>query len=346
MEHAGRTILCSHLGRPGGKPDEAYSLMPAAARLAELLDVEVVFCHDIIGDEVTRVIKESAPGSLIVLENLRFLSGEKSNDTDLAKRLADLADVYVNEAFGTMHRAHASIVGVPKLLTTCGVGRLVEREVKALSGLMKQPKRPFGAVLGGAKISDKIKVIDRLSNKVDHLFIGGAMAYTFLAAQGQSVGISRVEHGSLPFAKQMLSEATSRGCRIHLPVDHVVAENFAADAPSRVVETIEDGWMGLDIGPETAASWAKTLQGCRTLLWNGPMGVFEWEAFSQGTKTIAQAFADADGYTVVGGGDSAAAAAKFQVADRIDHVSTGGGAALELLRSGELIGLRALGRSR
>jgi phosphoglycerate kinase len=343
---ASRVILCSHLGRPGGKPNGNYSLLPAAERLATLIDAEVVFCHDTVGDEVTRIIDESTPGAIIVLENLRFFAGEKSNDPAFAKGLADLADVYVNDAFGTMHRAHASIVGVPKLLEHTGVGRLVEREVHALSGLLSQPKRPFGAVLGGAKVSDKIEVIDRLSTKVDHLFIGGAMAYTFLAAQGKPIGASRVEEDAIEFAEKMLREATSRGCRFHLPVDHVVAQSFAEDAPSKVVETIEDGWMGLDVGPATAEGWSKLLLSCRTLLWNGPLGVFEWEAFANGTRTVAHTFANAEGYTVVGGGDSAAAASAFEVAHRIDHVSTGGGASLELLRTGELVGLTALERRR
>lgn len=340
-EKAAKVVLCSHLGRPAGEEKPEFSLLPAAEHLANLLDAEVVFAHDTVGDEVIRLVKECDDGAIIVLENLRYFPGEKKNDPDFARALADLADVYVDDAFGTMHRAHASIVGVPALLPSA-MGLLVQREVEALGGLLATPKRPFGAVLGGAKVSDKIEVLDRLSAKVDHLFIGGAMAYTFLAAQELPVGSSRIESEQLDFAREMIAKTIERGCALHLPTDHVVADRFSKDATPEVVTEIPDGKMGLDIGPETAAAWAALLSDCRTLFWNGPMGVFEWEAFAGGTKAIAEAFASAPGFTVVGGGDSAAAAAHFGIADRIDHVSTGGGASLEFLRTGDLVGLAAL----
>jgi phosphoglycerate kinase len=342
---ASKVVLCTHLGRPKDAPTPEFSVLPAAEHLAKLLATDVTFAHDTVGEEVERLIREAPSGSLFVLENLRFFPGEKKNDPAFAKSLAALADCYVDDAFGTMHRADASIVGVPALLPSAA-GLLVQKEVEALGALLGQPKRPFGAVLGGAKVSDKIDVIDRLSQKVDHLFVGGAMAYTFLRAQGIDVGKSRVEDDQLEFARKMLAEVPARGCRLHLPTDHVVAPSFAEDAPSSVVTRIPADQLGLDIGPATAAAWSEILLQCRTLFWNGPLGVFEWEAFSGGTRAIAEAFARATGFTVVGGGDSAAAAAKFGVADRIDHVSTGGGASLEFLRDGDLVGLEALRRKR
>ncbi len=341
-----KVVLASHLGRPSGKPDPKLSLLPAAAYLSGLLEQEVIFAHDTIGEEVRRLIDEAPSGAVIVLENLRFFPGEEKNDPDFAKSLAALGDAYVDDAFGTMHRAHASIVGVPAVLKHNAVGLLVQGELQALGGLFSQPKRPFGAVLGGAKVSDKLGVIDRLSGKVDHLFIGGAMAYTFLAARGEQVGGSRVDNDQLDFARRMMADATARGCRIHLPTDHIVADRFAEDAAPTVVDTIPDGSMGLDIGPATAETWSKLLIACRTLFWNGPMGVFEWESYSNGTRTIAEAFATAEGYTVIGGGDSAAAAAAFNVSEHVDHISTGGGASLEYLRSGDLIGLEPLRSNR
>jgi phosphoglycerate kinase len=343
MDKASKVVLCSHLGRPKDAPDPKYSLLPAAACLAELLAVDVTFAHDTVGDEVQKLIADAPAGSVFVLENLRFFPGEKNNDPEFAAQLAALADVYVDDAFGTMHREDASIVGVPAILEGA-IGLLVQKEVEAIGRLLTRPERPFGAALGGAKVSDKIEVIDRLSQKVDHLFIGGAMAYTFLAAQGVPVGTSRVEADHLGFAKKMITDLAARGCALHLPVDHVVAEKFAEHAPPTVVDTIPDGQMGLDIGPKTAKAWTEILLGCKSLLWNGPMGVFEWDAFSGGTKAIAEAFASAPGVTVVGGGDSAAAVAKFHLADRIKHVSTGGGASLEYLKAGELVGLEALRR--
>ncbi len=344
-EKADKVVICSHLGRPGGEMVAKYSLLPAAAHLADLLDAEVLFAHDTIGDEVKDLIETAEPGAVIVLENLRFFKGEKKNDPQFAAALAGLADVFVNDAFGAMHRAHASITGVPALLPSAA-GLLVQKEVEVISGLLRSPQRPFSAILGGAKVSDKIAVIDRMSQKVDHLFIGGAMAYTFLKAQGQPVGASLVEDDQLDFAANMIDEATRRGCRIHLPVDHVVADTFAMNAEAQVVDTIPDGMIAMDIGPKTVEAWSSFLSSSRSLLWNGPLGVFEWDAFSHGTRAIAETFANASGFTVIGGGDSAAAIAKFNLQDRMDHISTGGGATLEYLRDGDLVGLQALRKKR
>lgn len=342
---AAKVVLASHLGRPKNGPTPEFSLLPAAARLAELLGVEVIFAHDTVGEGVEALVHEAPEGSVIVLENVRFFPGEQKNDPEFAKQLAALADAFVNDAFGTMHRADASIVGVPALLPSA-MGRLVQKEVEALSALLGTPKRPFGAVLGGAKVSDKIAVIDRLSQKVDHLFVGGAMAATFLAAQGRPIGTSKHEADQVAFAASMIEQIRARGCTLHLPVDHVVAPAFAEDAPATVVDTIPDDQMALDIGPATVAAWRQVLGACRTLFWNGPMGVFEWDSFAAGSRGIAEAFAASAGFTVVGGGDSAACVAKFGVAAKMGHVSTGGGAALEFLENADLVGLEALRKRR
>jgi phosphoglycerate kinase len=347
-EQGARVVLASHLGRPKGQRVKAMSLLPAAARLAELLDdVEVVFAHDTIGDEVTALSNELADGGVMVVENLRFDKGEKANDADFARGLADLGDVFVLDAFGAMHREHASIVGVPALLPSA-VGLLVQKEIEVLGRLIARDAKgrtPFGAILGGAKVSDKIGVIDALSRRIDHLFIGGAMAYTFLAALDTPVGSSRVEDDKLDLARDLLATCEDRNVKVHLPVDHVVATSFAEDAEPSTVTTIEDGSMGLDIGPETLAAWSKVFARCNTLLWNGPLGVFEWEAFAGGTRGVAEALAGSSATTVVGGGDSAAAVARFGLSDRMDHISTGGGASLDYLENGDLVGLAALRKS-
>jgi 3-phosphoglycerate kinase len=340
-----KVVACSHLGRPKGKGFEKdYSMEPVAARLAELVDVEVVFAHDVVGDDVTQLAKELPPGGILVVENLRFNPGEKDNDPEFAKQLAALGEVYVDDAFGAMHRADASIAGVPQHLPGA-VGLLVQKEVEALGGLLTANRielAPFAAILGGAKVSDKIGVIESLSMRVDHLFVGGAMAYTFLAAQGVPVGASKIEADKLDLAKQLLAKCQGRGVKVHLPVDHVVADRFAEDAKPEIVATIPDGKMGLDLGPATLREWGAILGTCRTVFWNGPMGVFEWDAFSGGTRGIAEALATSSAHTVVGGGDSAAALAKFGLQDRMSHVSTGGGASLEFLEQGDLVGLQAL----
>lgn len=345
-EKGARVVLCSHLGRPKGKADAKLSLLPAAARLAELLASDVVFSHDTVGDDVVQLAKELPPGGVMVLENLRFAPGEKANDPDFARALAAIGEHYVDDAFGAMHRAHASITGVPEVLGGGVVGRLVQKEVEQLGSLLASDQRhelaPFAAILGGAKVSDKIGVIEALSKKVDHLFIGGAMAYTFLAAEGRAVGASRVEDDKLDLARDLLAACSRRGVKVHLPVDHVVAERFAADAEPSTVTDIPDGSMGLDIGPATLQAWTDVLATCQTVLWNGPMGVFEWDSFAGGTRGVAEALAASTARTIVGGGDSAAAVARFGLSDRMTHVSTGGGASLEFLEHGDLVGLQAL----
>ncbi|MCA9489177.1 MAG: phosphoglycerate kinase [Myxococcales bacterium] len=347
-EKGARLVIGSHLGRPKGKGFEAaYSMEPAAAKLAELLDTEVVFAHEVVGDEVTELAKELPAGGIMVVENLRFHPGEKSNDPAFAKQLAALGEIYVDDAFGCMHRGDGSIAGVAQLLPGA-VGLLVQKEVESLGSLLTTDNRleraPFAAILGGAKVSDKIGVIESLAKRVDHLFIGGAMAYTFLKAQGIPVGASRVEEDKLELALSLLEKCRTRNVKVHLPLDHVVADRFAEDADAEVVTTIPDGKMGLDIGPETLAAWGGVLATCRTVFWNGPMGVFEWASFAGGTRGVAEMLAASTGFTVVGGGDSAAALAKFGLQDRVSHVSTGGGASLELMEQGDLIGLQALRR--
>jgi phosphoglycerate kinase len=341
-----RVVACSHLGCPKGKGFEKdWSLEPVAARLAELVDVEVVFAHEVVGDEVVQLAKDLPPGGLMVIENLRFHPGEKDNDPEFARQLAALGDVYVDDAFGAMHRGDASIAGVAALLPGA-VGLLVQKEVEALGSLLSSDNRiekaPFAAILGGAKVSDKMGVIESLSKRIDHLFVGGAMAYTFLAAQGVPVGTSKIEADKLDLARQLLDKCKTRGVKVHLPVDHVVADRFAEDATPEVVTAIPDGKMGLDVGPATLRGWGEVLAACKTVFWNGPMGVFEWDAFAGGTRGVAEALAGASAHTVVGGGDSAAALAKFGLQDRVSHVSTGGGASLEFLEQGDLVGLAAL----
>jgi phosphoglycerate kinase len=344
QERGARLVLASHLGRPKGKPDPAYSLLPAAARLAELIDQDVVFAHDVVGDEVTALARELSDGGVMVIENLRFDPGEKAGDPEFAKALAELGEVFVNDAFGAMHRAHASITGVPQHLPS-GPGLLVLRELEVLGRLISTEsagRTPFGAILGGAKVSDKMGVIDALSRRVEHLFIGGAMAYTFLKAQGVAVGSSRVEDDKIDLALELLDKCDTRNVKVHLPVDHVVAESFAEDAPPSTVSDIPDGSMGLDIGPETVQAWSEIFSRCNTLFWNGPLGVFEWDSFSGGTRGVAEALAGSSAFTVVGGGDSAAAVAKFGLSERMGHISTGGGASLEFLEKGDLVGLAIL----
>jgi len=340
-----RVVIASHLGRPKGQKNPAMTLLPAAAKLAEHLETDVVFSHDTTGPAVADLVKELEPGGVLVLENLRFHAGEKGNDTGFAKDLAALADGFVNDAFGTMHRSHASITGVAAHLPGA-VGLLVQRELEVLGSLIaasgSDNRHPFAAILGGAKVSDKIGVIDALSRRVDHLFIGGAMAYTFLAAEGHAVGESRVEEDKLELALRLLNRCKQRGVKVHLPSDHVVAERFAEDAEAQVVEEIPDGAMGLDIGPQTLSEWSRVLATCNTVFWNGPMGVFEWDSFAAGTRGIAERLAKLEGTTVVGGGDSAAAVAKFGLADQMSHISTGGGASLEFLEHGDLPGLAAI----
>jgi phosphoglycerate kinase len=331
-------VCCSHLGRPKGKVDPQCSLAPVATRLSELLGIEVPLSPQVAGFESLRRAESLEPGAVMLIENLRFDPGEEANDPAFAANLTELGDVYVDDAFGAAHRAHASIVG-PPLVLPAAAGRLLEREVEVLGGLLDAPKRPFVAILGGAKVSDKLGVIDALLQRCDTLLVGGAMAFTFLAARGAQIGDSLVQDDQIEHCRALLSSG-----RIEIPTDVVAAAEMTATAPTRHAraDAIPDGLKGLDIGPETAGHYADVIAGAATVLWNGPMGVFELEPFAAGTRTVAGAVADCRGFTVVGGGDSAAAVRQFGLADRIDHVSTGGGAALELIELGDLPGLQAL----
>jgi len=336
-----KLVIASHLGRPKGV-DPTQSLEPAGARLAELLNTEVRLAHDIVGDDVEAMSKELPPGGIILLENTRFHPGEKSNDEAFAAQLGRLGEVYVGDAFGTMHRAETSMVGAVAHFEEAAVGFLVQKELQALGRCVDGGERPYVAILGGAKVSDKIAVIEALATRVDVLLIGGAMAYTFLAAKGVPVGSSRVEADKLDLARRLLDRCAEKGVVVHLPVDHVVNSSFESTDPPRVVSAIAEGEMGLDVGPATVAAYAAEIAKARTVFWNGPMGVFEREMYAGGTKGVAEAVAACSGYTVVGGGDSAAAAEKFGLAERFTHVSTGGGASLELIEGKDLPGVKAI----
>ncbi|MEZ4337769.1 MAG: phosphoglycerate kinase [Sandaracinaceae bacterium] len=344
MERGGRPVLASHLGRPKGKPKPELSLEPAGARLAELLDCEVLLADDCIGDGPRKVVSDLRDGQVALLQNLRFHEGEEENDEAFAKELARLAEVYVNDAFGAAHRAHASVEALPKLVRERGAGLLMEAELAALGKLATgTPAKPYVAVLGGAKVSDKIGVIEALMTKVDTLVIGGAMANTFLAAQGREMGKSLVEEDKLPLARTLLARAEERGMALLLPIDVVVADSLGATSGRVVPVTgLGEGDMALDIGPESVERFAATLREAHSVLWNGPMGLFENDAFAAGTLGIAEAIGAAQGFTVVGGGDSVAAIQRAHMADRFDHVSTGGGASLELLEGKKLPGVEAL----
>ena len=341
-EHHCSIVVCSHLGRPKGAPDPKYSLAPVAARLSELMGADVELSPQVAGFDSIGRAQSLAPGEILMIENLRFDPGEESCDPAFATNLSELGDAYVDDAFGAAHRAHASIVGPPRVLPSAA-GRLLASEVAALSRLLDDPKRPFVAVLGGAKVSDKLGVIDALLERCDTLLIGGAMAFTFLAAQGYGIGDSLVEPDRVDHCRELLATG-----RIKVPTDVVVAQEISADAAVMHVPAsrIPDGWKGLDIGPETAGTYADDLHDAATVLWNGPMGVFEVEPFAAGTRAVAEAVAETRGYTVVGGGDSAAAVRQMGLADGIDHVSTGGGASLELIELGDLPGLQALREAR
>ena len=341
----GKVILCSHMGRPKGEVKEELRLTPVAKRLSELLGQEVIKCDDCVGDEVASTVDGMSNGQVALLENLRFHSEETSNDPEFAKQLAANADLYVNEAFGTAHRAHASTEGVTKYLSPSVAGYLIEKELDYLQDAVDNPKRPLAAIIGGSKVSSKIGVIETLLDKCDKLLIGGGMIFTFYKARGLSVGKSLVEEDKLELAKSLEAKAKEQGVELLLPTDVVVADNFAPDANSQTVsiDNIPDGWMGLDIGPDSIKVFQDALSDCNAVIWNGPMGVFEFDKFAAGTEAIAHTLAGkSDAVTIIGGGDSVAAVEKVGVADKMSHISTGGGASLELLEGKTLPGIVAL----
>ena len=346
LDHGGSLVLMSHLGRPKGEPDPAFSLKPVAQALGKHLGRDVAFAADCVGDAAKAQAEGLKPGDVLLLENLRFHAGEKkpAAEAGFAEALASLGQRYVNDAFGTAHRAHASMVAVAEQFDRPAAGFLMAKEIEYLGKALASPGRPFVAILGGAKVSDKIVVLERLVDKVDALLIGGAMAYTFLAARDVPVGESRVESEHVETARRILDAAAAKNVALELPVDHVCGRAFdeATETTTTADVSIEDGWMGLDVGPATRERFADRIRSAATVVWNGPMGVFEWSAFAAGTLAVAEACAASEAVTIVGGGDSASAAKKSGLADRFTHISTGGGASLELLEGRQLPGLAAL----
>jgi len=343
VERGGRLALMSHLGRPKGRVVESLRLTPAARRLAELLGRPVQKMDDCIGPEVESAVASLPDGGVVLLENLRFHPGEEANDPDFAEALARLGEVYVSDAFGTAHRAHASTVGVPQRLPVAAAGFLLQREIEYLSQAVSAPAHPYVAVLGGAKVSDKIPVIENFLRVADAILIGGAMAYTFLKARGVGIGKSLLDEEHLDLADRLLNRARERGVEVLLPTDHVVARDLREDANHEIQgPDVKDGWLAVDIGPETIRAYCRRLLDARLVVWNGPMGVFEMAPFRAGTRAIAECLAELDATTIVGGGDSAAAVEMFGVADRMSHVSTGGGASLEFLEGKPLPGIAVL----
>ena len=345
LDHGAKVVLASHLGRPKNGPEEKYSLKPVAKRLNELLGGKVTMANDVIGEDAQAKVAALKNGEAVLLENVRFHKEEEKNDSEFAKKLAAFADIYVNDAFGTAHRAHASTEGISHFVKTSVAGFLIEKELEIMGGALNNPKRPFVAILGGAKVSDKIGVINNLLEKVDKLLIGGAMAYTFIVAKGGKVGKSMLEADKVDLAKELLEKAAAKGVELYLPVDTVIAKEFKADAESKVCPTMEipDEWEGLDIGPKTAEIFADVIKSAKTVIWNGPMGVFEFPKFAVGTKAVAQALADnPEATTIIGGGDSAAAIEQLGYADKVTHISTGGGASLEYLEGKVLPGIACL----
>ncbi len=340
-----KVVLCSHLGKAKG-PDPKLTLAPVAKRLSEMLGKEVVFAADdiVVGENAKKAVAEMKAEDVVLLENTRFRKEEGKNEEAFSKDLASLVDIYVNDAFGTAHRAHCSTVGVTQFVDTAVCGYLIQKELKFLGEAVNTPERPFVAILGGAKVSDKINVINNLLEKVDTLIIGGGMAYTFLKAQGYTIGTSLLEADKVDYAKEMMEKAKTKGVNLLLPVDNVVGEKFAADTTPVTTEdaNIKDEYMGLDIGPKTSEIYANAIKDAKTVVWNGPMGVFEFENFAKGTVAVAKAMADADATTVIGGGDSAAAVNILGFGDKMTHISTGGGASLEFLEGKALPGIEAL----
>jgi phosphoglycerate kinase len=343
-EAGARIILASHLGRPKGERNEAMSLAPAGARLAELLGCDVILPEEPVGDGPTKLARDLREGQILLLENLRFHPGETANEDAFARQLAALCDCYVNDAFGAMHRAHASVDALPRLVKDRAAGLLVQKEIVHLSNVLDDPRPPLVAVLGGAKVSDKIQVVDHLLTKVDGMIIGGAMAYTFLKAQGIDLGASRVEHDRVEMARKALLKAEARGVKVLLPTDHVVVEEVASDAEARVLPSagFPKSGIAVDIGPESRRRFTEALADARTILWNGPMGICEMPAFAEGTRAVAHAIAHANATSIVGGGDSVAALKQTGLTPFIDHVSTGGGASLTFLEGKGLPGIEAL----
>lgn len=345
LDHGAKVVLASHLGRPKNGPEAKFSLKPVAERLNQLLGGKVTMANDVIGEDAQKKVAALKNGEAVLLENVRFHKEEEKNDPEFAKKLASFADIFVNDAFGTAHRAHASTEGISHFVKTSVAGFLIEKELEVMGGALADPKRPFVAILGGAKVSDKIGVINNLLEKVDKLLIGGAMAYTFIVAKGGKVGMSKLEADKVDLAKELLEKAKAKGVELYLPVDTVIAQEFKADAESKVCETmaIPDGWEGLDIGPKTAELFAGVIKTAKTVIWNGPMGVFEFPKFAVGTKAVAQALADnPKAITIIGGGDSAAAIEQLGYADKVTHISTGGGASLEFLEGKVLPGIACL----
>lgn len=343
IENGAKVILCSHLGRPKGEVVPEFSLAPVAARLSELLGQEVKMAKDVVGESAQALAADLKDGEVLLLENVRYEKGETKNDPELSKKFADLAELYVNDAFGSAHRAHSSTAGVAEHLPAA-CGYLIQKEIEFIGGALENPKRPLVAILGGAKVSDKIGVITNLIDKCDTLIIGGGMAYTFMKSLGHNIGTSLLEADKVELAAEMMKKAEEKGVKFLIPVDNKVGKEYAPDTEAMVVNSddIPDGWMGLDIGPKTQEIFADAVKGAGTVIWNGPMGVSEWEAFASGTVAVATAIAESGAISIIGGGDSAAAIQKLGFADKMSHISTGGGASLEYLEGKVLPGIAAL----
>ena len=343
LDGGAKVILCSHLGRPKGEFVPEFSLKPVAARLAELLGVKVSMAEDVVGESAQKLAAEVKEGEIVLLENVRYEKGETKNDPELSKKFADLADLFVNDAFGSAHRAHSSTTGVADYIPAVG-GFLINKEIEFIGGALEAPKRPLVAILGGAKVKDKIGVITNLLNKVDTLVIGGGMAYTFMKALGHNIGTSLLDEENIEFAGEMMKEAEKKGVKLLIPVDNKIGKEYDKDTEWQVCpsDEIPDGWMGLDIGPKTEKLFADAVKDAGTVIWNGPMGVSEWENFASGTIAVATSVANSGAVSIIGGGDSVAAVTKLGFADKMSHISTGGGASLEFLEGKELPGIAAL----
>ncbi len=343
IANGAKVILCSHLGRPKGEVVPEFSLAPVAARLSELLGQEVKMAKDVVGESAQALAADLKDGEVLLLENVRYEKGETKNDPELSKKFADLAELYVNDAFGSAHRAHSSTTGVADHLPAA-CGYLIQKEIEFIGGALENPQRPLVAILGGAKVSDKIGVITNLIDKCDTLIIGGGMAYTFMKSMGYEIGTSLLEADKIELAAEMMKKAEEKGVKFLIPVDNKVGKEYKADTEAKVVDSdkIPEGWMGLDIGPKTQKIFAEAVKDAGTVIWNGPMGVSEWEAFASGTIAVATAIAESGAISIIGGGDSAAAIQKLGFADKMSHISTGGGASLEYLEGKELPGIAAL----